>query len=61
MVRTRKVRQVAALLLTITVRMISNCNRTEWSTIQGVIQWASDLKLRARLALNYATQGPITN
>ena len=36
-VRARKVRHVAASLLTITVRMISNSNRTEWSTIQGVI------------------------
>ena len=36
-VRAWKVRHVAASLLTITVRMISNCNRTEWSTLQGVI------------------------
>ena len=37
MIRARKVRPVAASLLTITVRMISNCNRTEWSAIQGDI------------------------
>ena len=37
-VRARKVRPVAASLLSITVRMISNCNRTEWGTIQGVIE-----------------------
>ena len=53
------------------VRMISNGNRTEWSTIQGVIgrvisNWPSaqreaDLKLRARLPLNCTTRSPITN
>ena len=38
--------------------MISNGNRTEWSTIQGVIGRAheADLKLRARLPVNCTTQ-----
>ena len=50
---------------------ISNGNRTEWSTIQGVIgrvisnrpsaQREADLKLRARLPLNCTTRSPITN
>ena len=52
-------------------RAISNGNRTEWSTIQGVIgrvisnrpsaKREADLKLRARLPLNCTPLSPITN
>ena len=50
---------------------ICNCNRTEWSKIQGVIgrviskqtnaKREADLKLLARLPLNCTTRIPITN
>ena len=50
---------------------ISNGNRTEWGTIQGVIgrlisnqpraTRLADLILQARLPLNCTTQSPITN
>ena len=55
----------------IIIIIISNGNRTEWSTIQGVIrrvisnqlstQHNADLKLRAQLPLNCTTRSPITN
>lgn len=44
--------------------IISNDNRTEWSTIQEVIKsskYLSDLKLRAQLPLNCTTRSPINN
>ena len=53
------------------VLAISNGNRTEWSTIQGIIgrvisnqpsvQLEADSKLRARLSLNCTTRSLITN
>ena len=46
------------------LQTISNGNRTEWSTIQGVIGQVisnHDLKLLARLPLNCMTRSPITN
>ena len=46
-------------------RSISNIgNRTEWSTIQGVITQVisnHDLKLQAQLSLNCRMRSPITN
>ena len=59
------------VVVVVIVIIISNSNRTEWSTIQGVI-WQvisnllsvrreADLKLRARLPLNCTTRSPITN
>ena len=57
-------------MMVITV-IISNCNRTEWSAIQGVIgqvisnqlsaKHEADLKLRAQLHTNFTTQSPISN
>ena len=57
-------------MMVVTV-IISNANRTEWSTIQEVIRqvisnelsaWhEADLKLRAQLPMYCTTQSPISN
>ena len=55
---------IIIIIVMVIIVAIINGNRTEWSTIQGVIGRVIsnlDLKLRAQLPLNCTTQSPITN